>query len=783
MPDLSKTTVKFITALLKHQAKLWLGEETVGIAADTFIDKDLQQRLEDWVDSDKNANEIQKAVEQTQLYLQNPKNCPDKDLRYLFRDLTFGDLPSVQNALAELPNTLDAGKLQETLEAAFARDLPNLSPEQQKEGARLYTDALLRAVGRLEKFLLPIVLQTVLDLKKGQHSQDKKLDVIIDLVQEKISASTQPPSPTLPGDLPTGSYLPIQPNPYFTGRVDELQELLSLVEGDSDVVINQKALVGMGGLGKTQLAVQFAWQAGYKFKGVHWVSAVKADEIDSSITLCGEHMELNLPPDVKAGAIATVNAWKENGPRLVILDNLEDQTLAADLLARLRHSNIRILVTTRQQDWSKSHLKEVHLPVFTEAESLAFLRLHLNETHASDADLARLHQKLGGLPLPLDLAASYMVHVGVSVPDYLEKLSLDHRSLKNWREKYPNATQHDKDVAATFALSWERIETDQARRLLLLAGYSLPNEPIPLEVLLVASQLDEEDIFKEALAHLHSLSLLQPEPSLHPLLSEFARLQDADGSALFRWCWSLAWRCYPGNEHLGIYKAGPDLARRARLALPEMARAVNLPDADPRSRSNLGFNAAFLFRHFGDLNGAMKLYEQSLEIKEGLGDLKGKASTLAMFGQVMLQQKNYPKAIRMLLESLQTLSSIGAQPDVETVAKILAGVRNEIGAETFDSAWKEISDSPIPDWLTQPKEEGMTVENFIAKAIHAMKEKLPQAESYLNAAQKMAGDPNTPAELQELGKVLQKILLEDKNIDLTHLPENWRALIENELQR
>ena len=342
-------------------------------------------------------------------------------------------------------------------------------------------------------------------------------------------------------------------------------------------------------------------------------------------------------------------------------------------------------------------------------------------------------------------------------------------------------------------------------------------------MLLVASQLDEEDIFKEALAHLHSLSLLQPEPSLHPLLSEFARLQDADGSALFRWCWSLAWRCYPGNEHLGIYKAGPDLARRARLALPEMARAVNLPDADPRSRSNLGFNAAFLFRHFGDLNGAMKLYEQaleideglgdlqgksatlhemanifvtrgdlngamklyeqSLEIKEGLGDLKGKASTLAMFGQVMLQQKNYPKAIRMLLESLQTLSSIGAQPDVETVAKILAGVRNEIGAETFDSAWKEISDSPIPDWLTQPKEEGMTVENFIAKAIHAMKEKLPQAESYLNAAQKMAGDPNTPAELQELGKVLQKILLEDKNIDLTHLPENWRALIENELQR
>ena len=98
-PDLPKTTIKFITALLKHQAKLWLGEETVGIAAETFIDEDLQKRLDDWLDSDKSTKELLQAVEQTQLYLQDPNNCPDRDLRYLFRDVSFGDLPSIQAAL------------------------------------------------------------------------------------------------------------------------------------------------------------------------------------------------------------------------------------------------------------------------------------------------------------------------------------------------------------------------------------------------------------------------------------------------------------------------------------------------------------------------------------------------------------------------------------------------------------------------------------------------------------------------------------------------------------
>ncbi len=276
MPDLGKTSAKFLIALLKHQAKFWLGEDAAGIAAETVLDEDVQTRLDNWLDSEKSAKQLLGAVEKAQLYLQNPCNCPDKDLRYLFRDLTFGDLPSVQEALANLPQAMDSAEVQDALLVAFRRDLPNLSPEQQAEGAKLYTDAMLRAVGSLEEFVSPILLQTVLDLKKGQTVADKKLDKIIAHLEAR-SVAKRDSSPTLRGDLPLGSYLPIQPNQLFTGREAELKQLAdTLLAEDGGAIINQQALIGMGGIGKTQLAVQFAWQEGYRFAGGHWVSASAA---------------------------------------------------------------------------------------------------------------------------------------------------------------------------------------------------------------------------------------------------------------------------------------------------------------------------------------------------------------------------------------------------------------------------------------------------------------------------------------------------------------------------
>jgi len=208
--------------------------------------------------------------------------------------------------------------LEQLLLDSFTRDVPNLTPEQHKEGARLYTEALLRVVGTLEQFVSPILLQTVLDLKKGQHGQDKKLDQIIALLQSKVSAAPTP-SPTQPGDLPIGPYLPFPRNGHFTGRKSGLEKLAETLLGEhqTGVVVNQ-AITGMGEIGKTQLAVEFAYEYGHHFQGVHWLDLHVTGTLETQIAFCGEKMGIPPLPTLSEQATARkdppfTRAWRSLG--------------------------------------------------------------------------------------------------------------------------------------------------------------------------------------------------------------------------------------------------------------------------------------------------------------------------------------------------------------------------------------------------------------------------------------------------------------------------------------
>jgi len=72
----------------------------------------------------------------------------------------------------------------------------------------------------------------------------------------------------------------------------------------------------------------------------------------------------------------------------------------------------------------------------------------------------------------------------------------------------------------------------------------------------------------------------------------------------------------------------------------------------------------------------------------------------------------------------------------------------------------------------------MTVEQFITGAIHSAREKRPEAEEYFKSAQKMAADSSVPAEMRALGRVLQRIMIGDKNVDLSSLPREWAEAVE-----
>jgi hypothetical protein len=299
------------------------------------------------------------------------------------------------------------------------------------------------------------------------------------------------------------------------------------------VVINQ-TITGMGGLGKTQLAVEFAYEYGHRFQGVHWLDLREAGTLETQIALCGSKMGLpHWSPTLPEQVTATLREWLQNNPRLLILDNFEEIESANEVLARLRHSGLRLLITSRRADWSPSlGLGRLPLDEFSPQESLDFLRNYIPAERESDEELGKLADHLGYLPLALELAGRYLeLQPRLTIRGYLAQLekALEHKSMQNWKAERKSLTGHDLSLLQTFAHSWERVTGETAQKLFIACGYCAPNTPIPFSIL-EAALGDEKDACDECLSDLIGLGLLKEGTSIHPLLAQFARRLDDWGS-------------------------------------------------------------------------------------------------------------------------------------------------------------------------------------------------------------------------------------------------------------
>jgi hypothetical protein len=273
--ELPRHLIRLLVALLRHQARTWLGEEFMEAAGDVLAEiggEELQRGLDEWLRAPQVADQLLQAARRAEEYVQ--AHCPDPALRGALT-LRFADLPAVQAALADLPGALDSSGVERALREALTRDLGRvLAPAQIEAAARLYTDALLRAVSTLKDFALPIIAQTVQDIRREQREQTAMLAEILRrlgrgealqpeetaalgqailrgrvTVQGDVShsvviigcgntvtlgpsqAARLRPQVTLPGDLPPGSYIPFPRNRLFTGREEDLRQLEGVLCG------------------------------------------------------------------------------------------------------------------------------------------------------------------------------------------------------------------------------------------------------------------------------------------------------------------------------------------------------------------------------------------------------------------------------------------------------------------------------------------------------------------------------------------------------------------------
>ncbi len=386
-------------------------------------------------------------------------------------------------------------------------------------------------------------IHRVLDFDKGYFrrpefsSPDELAQWILHDVTELISRivrehPSESDSPTRPGDLPIGSFVSFPRNTYFTGRSEELEKLVESLLNQSRInTVRTQIISGMGGVGKTQLAVELAYKFGWKFIGVHWLNLEKPETLDNEIAACGEKMGLRHWPEKLSEQVAfTLNIWKEKGPRLLILDNFENLEKAPEVIARLQHSNLRILVTSRHSDWPGNiGVKVYPLDIFSQKESVELLKKYYIDKNIEDLfDLAEI---LGNLPLALELAGRYLqAHPHLAITDYILQLGevLLHPSMAGWREDLPSLTGHELSLLRTFVLSWEQIKDENVKAIFIVAGYLSPNVVIPLG--LFEETLDlPSGTCDEAIHVLIGLGLFYTrdsfQPTTHPLLAEFGRIQ------------------------------------------------------------------------------------------------------------------------------------------------------------------------------------------------------------------------------------------------------------------
>ena len=395
-----------------------------------------------------------------------------------------------------------------------------------------------------------------------------------------------------PERIPAGSRRPPIPrNRLLVGRDEDLKALASRIKADEDgpptVVVS-----GIGGVGKTQLANEFAHRYGRFFAGgVYWLNLSDPASIPEEVAACGgtEGMDLrhdfhDLPLETRIGAV--MNEWHGDLPRLIVLDDCPDGPTLAGV--RPTSGGCRVLVTSRGPISDPAlGIGAFGLEPLGREASVRLLRGY--HDGVGDEKLGEIADELGNLPLALDLAGRYLRryrHDDTDADRYLGELKSDevlgHRSLLEPDRREVSPTEHDMNVARTFAVSYRRLDggdaTDRlAIGLLARAARFAPGEPIgrrlllstlgPMEDLTARQREERED----ALGRLVELGLVGESESgpvsMHKLVAAFARSEVEDEGAQADVEWAV------GTEAVEVAKSGRPV--RLEPLMPHLRQAVD----------------------------------------------------------------------------------------------------------------------------------------------------------------------------------------------------------------
>ncbi|MBD2197738.1 MULTISPECIES: tetratricopeptide repeat protein [Calothrix] len=323
--------------------------------------------------------------------------------------------------------------------------------------------------------------------------------------------------------------IPLSGVTKFVGRERELQELHRLLQENQQVALIA-AIAGMGGVGKTELALQYANSHRVTYQGgICWLSALQNVGVQL-VQFARTYLNLNLPEDLTENPneklLAQVKYCCQNwcqGEVLLVIDNVTNYRDEVGYYLESVPSRFKQLITTREK--LHSPIVRLDLDVLTPLAAMQLLKSIIGEERLQREALIaeELCQWLGYLPLGLELVGRYLLgDEELTLAEMLQDLEnerLKHQAL----EEVPQEMKIELGVAAAFELSWRRLRENAQRLGCLLSLFALA--PIPWDLVESVTINNAAQDWKKARRELLQLHLLQPKGEgmyqLHPLLREF----------------------------------------------------------------------------------------------------------------------------------------------------------------------------------------------------------------------------------------------------------------------
>lgn len=353
------------------------------------------------------------------------------------------------------------------------------------------------------------------------NQQDEAfLDVVSALRTIIGDINKQPPGgPTLLHNLP------YERNLFFTGRAEVLDRLHTSFQ-----TMTTQAINGLGGIGKTQIAIEYSYRYQGEYSTILWAQADSRERLLSSIDEIAQYLKLperqeqNQPLLLQA-----VKCWLQTHESwLLVLDNADDLSIVREILPAMPKGHI--LLTTRTQIIGKAaHRVEIEQMADKEGALFLLRRATLLDLDKTLEDIApaqrklalKIVQKAGGLPLALDQAGAYIEETRCALQEYLTLYQTRLSELLKRRGK--NVLDHPDPVTTTWSLSIDKVKfiNPKALDILRLCAFLDP-DAIPLAIFSKGArqlgpdleQLGQDPIaLNDALAELRNYSLIQRNPN------------------------------------------------------------------------------------------------------------------------------------------------------------------------------------------------------------------------------------------------------------------------------